>query len=107
MMRRVGGRDDDQIDGPGEQLVHVRDEVDARIARVWRAVALHDGVQAQTRDRADDRGVEDLAGEAETDESDVEQRSIAAGGPRAPPQTGGFRGGGPSASGCELRLGPS
>src|SRR5205814_3089271 len=75
MMRRVGGRDDDEVNGPGEQLVHARDEVDARVARVGRAppVALHDGVEAETIHRADDRGMEYFAGEAETNESDVEE----------------------------------
>ena len=74
MMRSVGGGDDDQVDGPGEQLIHARDEVDVRVTLVGRAlpVALHDGVEAETIDRANDRGVEDLAGEAETDQSDGE-----------------------------------
>src|SRR2546430_10138157 len=73
MMRRVGGGDDDQVDGPGEQLIHAADEVDIRITGVRGAVALDDGAEAQTRDRANDGCVEYFAGEAEADEADVER----------------------------------
>src|SRR5439155_950357 len=72
MMRRVRGGDDDQVDGPGEQLIDAADEFDVCIARVCRAAALDDGGEVEAVDRANDGGVKYLAREAETDESDVE-----------------------------------
>ena len=38
-------------------------------------MTLNDGGEAETGDRANDRPVEDLAGQAETDESDVEHEA--------------------------------
>ena len=77
MMRRIGCCDDDQVDAPGEQLVDAANELDIRIAWVWRAppappAALDDGGEAKTLDRANDGSVKHLACEAETDEADVE-----------------------------------
>jgi len=72
MVARVRRGDDDHVERPAEQLVDARHEVHIGIARVRRPVALDDGRQPETRDRAKDRRVEYLAGEAEADHSDVE-----------------------------------
>ncbi len=48
-----------------QQLIDALDEVDIRIARIRRAMALHDGGEAETVDRANDGCVKDPAGEAE------------------------------------------
>jgi len=73
MMRRIGCGDDDQVDGPSEELIDAADEFDIRIARVWRAPALNDGSESETLDRANDGGVEYFAREAKTDEADVQR----------------------------------
>src|SRR2546425_8764184 len=75
MMGRIGCGDDDQVDGPGEQLIDAADEGDICIARVRRAMTLDDGGKAETLDRANDGRVKYLACEAVTDESDVEHRA--------------------------------
>jgi hypothetical protein len=54
-------------------------EFDVGILGVRRAVPLDDRGKAQAFDRANDRRVEDLAREAETDEADVEGRRSAFG----------------------------
>ena len=72
MMARVRRRYDHYVERPVEQLVDARHELDIGIARVRRAMALDDGRQSETLNRANDGGVEDLAGEAKADQSDVE-----------------------------------
>ena len=74
MMRRIGCGDDDQVDGPREQLVDATKEFDIRIARVRRAppTALDDGGEAETFHGANHGCVEYLACKAEPDESDGE-----------------------------------
>src|SRR5256885_2172422 len=71
MVRCVGCGDDDQIDGPGEQLIDAAHEFDSCITRVRRAppMALDDGGEAETVDHANDGCVECLAGESETNEA--------------------------------------
>src|SRR5207247_8741523 len=74
MMRRIGCGDDDQVDGPREQVVDATKEFDIRIARVRRApaTALDDGGEAETFHGANDGCVEYLACKAEPDESNGE-----------------------------------
>src|SRR2546430_10721669 len=66
--------DDDQIDGPGEQLIDAAHEFDSCVARVRRAspMTLDDGGEAETFDHANHGRMECLARKAETHESDVE-----------------------------------
>ena len=79
MVRGIRRGDDDQVDGPREQLLDAAHEFDIRVARVRRAVALHDRGQAEAVDRANHGCVKYPAGEAETDESDVEHDRIVGG----------------------------
>src|SRR5256885_1593930 len=74
VVRCVGCGDDDQIDGPGEQLIDAAHEFDSCVARVRRAspMSLDDGGEAEPLYHANDGRVECLARKAETHESDVE-----------------------------------
>ena len=55
-----------------DSLSDVAHEFELCIVRVWGAMALDDGGEAEACDRTNDGCVKHLAGEAETDESDVE-----------------------------------
>ncbi len=74
MVRRIGCGDDDQIHGPGEQLIDAAHEFDICVARVRRAppMTLDDGGEAEPFYCANDRRVECLTRKAQTHESDVE-----------------------------------
>src|ERR1051325_3229208 len=81
MMGRIGCGDDDQVDGPREQLVDAAEEFDISVARVRRApsarpAALDDGGEAETFYRANDGRVEYLARKAEPDPAGGEHERL-------------------------------
>src|SRR6266508_2657902 len=91
LMRRVGCSDDDEVDGPREQLVYAADELDVRITRVTGAAPLDDGRKTKALHGPNDGRVEDLACKAEAHHTHVEHGQMItltrrlARAPRAPP----------------------
>src|ERR1041384_2240639 len=74
MVGRIGRGDDDEIDLGLEHVIDAAYEFDVRETRIVWTLALDNGRQSQPLDGTNDRRVEDLAREAETDKADVEGR---------------------------------
>src|SRR5439155_25726343 len=74
MVRRIGCGYDDQVDGPGEQLIDAADELDICITRVRRGspMALDDGGEAETFYHTNHGRMECLTCKSETHQADVE-----------------------------------